>query len=134
MIPHNYAISIITSANNGNWDNSNPRSSNWDAAIKAKVPAEVFGRYERAGAAHSNGMENLPLFCTAVVLGNMAGLEARTLNAVAGLVLGLRAVYTWWYVVNSDMKKSYIRTPIWAASVLSCFYLIVKAGNVLSTH
>ncbi|MCJ1472534.1 hypothetical protein MMC13_001183 [Lambiella insularis] len=132
LLPHNYAIHTITSANNGKWDNANPRSSNWGATIRAQVPAASVARYERAEAAHKNGMENLPLFCTAVVLGNMAGLEARTLNAVSGLVLGLRVVYNVWYVANSDVRKSYIRTGIWLASVLSYFYLIVKAGNVLS--
>ncbi|MCJ1431158.1 hypothetical protein MMC27_000509 [Xylographa pallens] len=134
LLPHNYAIYTITAANNGQWDNSNPRSSTWDKKLQAAVPAACFRRYERAEAAHKNGMENLALFATAVVLGNMAALEAGTLNTVAGAVLALRALYTIVYVTVGDSRKSYARTGIWAASVGCCFYLIVKAGNVLAVR
>ncbi|MCJ1379354.1 hypothetical protein MMC17_002455 [Xylographa soralifera] len=132
LLPHNYAIYTIKSANNGKWDNSNPRSSNWDKNIQSTVPAECFRRYERATAAHKNGMENLALFATAIVLGNMAGLEAATLNTMAGAVLALRAVYNVVYVTVGDTRKSFARTGVWAASVGCCFYLIIKAGNVLA--
>lgn len=33
-------------------------------------------RYERAEAAHANGMENAPFFIGAVLAGNFAGLDA----------------------------------------------------------
>ncbi|MCJ1290238.1 hypothetical protein MMC34_001774 [Xylographa carneopallida] len=134
LLPHNYAIYTITAANNGNWDNSNPRSSNWDKKLQSTVPAECFKRYERAEAAHKNGMENLALFATAIVLGNMAALESETLNTMAGAVLALRSLYNVVYVTVGDPRKSFARTGIWAASVGCCFYLIVRAGNFLAVR
>ena len=40
------------------------------------TPAALFARYERAEAAHRNGMENAPFFIGAMLAGNWAGLSA----------------------------------------------------------
>src|SRR5437762_10852184 len=81
QLPHSLAISTIRSANNGRWDNTNPRSTQWIDTLAKSVPAAVFAKYERCEAAHKNLMENMALFTTAVVLGNIAGLPAGMLNA-----------------------------------------------------
>lgn len=60
-------------ANNGHWDNTNPRNTSY---LEGKVPKEALARYERAEAAHLNGMESAPFFIGAVLAGNFAGLEA----------------------------------------------------------
>ena len=60
-------------ANNGHWDNTNPRNTSY---LEGKVPKEALARYERAEAAHLNGMESAPFFVGAVLAGNFAGLEA----------------------------------------------------------
>ncbi len=134
LIPHQYAIAIIKSANNGRWNNANPRSSAWNEIIQKSVPAEIFGRYERAEGAHKNGLENLPVFATAVVLGNMAKLPARTLNTVAGLYLALRAIYNVVYIRTSTNKASFLRTAIYTVSVILCFYQIILAANVFASR
>jgi len=85
LIPHNYAIAIMKKANNGHWDNTSPRSSIWDAKLKASTPAEVFGRYERAEAAQKNGFENFPIFVGAILAGNIAKLGNPTLNSFRDL-------------------------------------------------
>jgi len=131
ILPHSYAISLITAANNGKWDNSSPRSSSYASTIQKSVPAACFAKYERAESAHKNGMENLAVFATAVVLGNLAKLPSEKLNAVTGLFLALRVAYTVAYVQISDHKKSFVRTGLWASGVACCMYLIVSAGNVL---
>lgn len=44
------------------------------------MPKEALARYERAEAAHLNGMESAPFFVGAVLAGNFAGLEACKLS------------------------------------------------------
>lgn len=75
VFPHSYALYAATQGKLSNWDNRNPRSTDMKAKLKDRLDAETYAKYERAEACHANGMENLPLFATAVVLGNMAGLK-----------------------------------------------------------
>ncbi|KAH6620499.1 hypothetical protein C7974DRAFT_378536 [Boeremia exigua] len=72
LAPHAYAISVAKSANNGVWDNTNPRNT---AYLEKNVPKHALERYERAEAAHANGMENAPFFVGAVLAGNFVGLR-----------------------------------------------------------
>jgi len=191
IVPHTYAFKLIISANNGRWDNSNPRSPKTQAAIEKSVPAATFARYvgvfsqsfhpqsrpfpespiifsrrlfklvfstfsllidrnnaallleqysadsmgswqERAEAAHKNCMENMPLFTSAVILGNLAQLPAGTLNVIAGSYLLLRVAYAVAYINISHHKGSRVRTGIWATSSFLLLYQIVIAGNVLA--
>ena len=134
MLPHNYALIIIKAANNGRWDNSNPRSPAWHEKIQKSTPAEIFGRYERAEGAHKNGMENMAIFCTTIVLGNLAQLPASTLNTVAGLYLALRVIYTVAYIYIGSSKYSYARSGIWAGTIALCFYQIIRAANVFASR
>ncbi|MCJ1470996.1 hypothetical protein MMC07_009644 [Pseudocyphellaria aurata] len=134
LLPHEYAIYIIKAANNGRWDNANPRSPAWNEKIQKSVPAAIFGKYERAEAAHKNGMENLALFSTTIILGNVAALPASTLNTVAGLYLAMRVIYTLAYINTVSVKYSFVRTAVWASSTLLCFYQIIRAGNVFASR
>lgn len=76
-------------------------------------------------------MENLPLFFTAVICANMAGLETGLVNAVCGAFLGLRMLYTVLYISVVDKTLSNLRSLVWMGSAGCCLYLMVKAGNVL---
>ena len=69
-------MTTLKRANNNFWNNASPRSVEFLAACKKAVPAGVYARFERAEAAHANGLENAPLFIGAVLAGNVAGLEA----------------------------------------------------------
>jgi uncharacterized MAPEG superfamily protein len=99
-------------ANNGRWNNSNPRSSKGDAILREPTPAEVYGRYERAEAAHKNGMENLPVFVGAVLAGNIANVNTSTLNAFVVSYLCLHLAYTVVYISVSSHRFSLFRTAI----------------------
>ena len=112
MATHGYAIAIVKKANNNRWDNSNPRSSKWDKKLQDSTPAEVYGRYERAEAAHKNGMENFPVFVGAILAGTIAKLNPLFLNGFVAAYLGLRIVYTYIYVSVSSHQYSYLRTAI----------------------
>ena len=82
LVPQVYGATILKNANNGNSDHANPRTH--PNTLKKNTPKEIYGRFERAQAAHNNGFENLPLIAAAVICGNMARLDPSTLNTVAG--------------------------------------------------
>lgn len=134
ILPHNYAVNLIKGANNGHWDNTNARSPAWHERIQKSTPAAIFSRYERAEAAHKNAMENLAIFSTTIILGNLAELPTSTLNTVAGLYLALRAIYTLAYINTVSLKYSFVRTGIWTSSIVLCFYQIIRAGNVFASR
>ncbi|KAF2270830.1 hypothetical protein CC78DRAFT_538559 [Lojkania enalia] len=131
MAPHVYAVTTIKKANNNKWNNANPRSSDFDANLQKTVPKEIYTRYERAEAAHHNMIENTSLFIGAVIVGNMAGLDPRTLNISAGTYLGLRLTYILLYINTTRQKSSYVRSLNWFLSVAILMGIYVKAGNKL---
>ena len=132
IIPHGYGQTIIKNANNQHWDSANPRSTAWNDTVKKAVPASTFARYERAKAAHANGMENFPLLIGAIILGNVAKLPSSTLNTVAAAFLAMRLAYTYAYINTETIPGSFVRTGIWFASTASLMYLVVMAGSVLA--
>lgn len=66
----------VKKANNGKFNNVNPRAPDTLAAYKKTVPSDVLGCFERGKAAHANLMESAPFFIGAVLAGNMVGLSA----------------------------------------------------------
>lgn len=139
-------VGVAKKANNGHWDNTNPRNTSY---LEQKVPKEALARYERAEAAHANGMENAPFFIGAVLAGNFAGLDASkypgnwkytrswnyadedtaTLNAYTGVYIGLRVLYNVLYVRTTTLKSSRARSLVWLVSTVSLFVLYFKAAN-----
>lgn len=67
-------MTIIRKANNGFWNNANSRSTEWVGSLQKSVPGETLARFERAEAAHKNGLESAPFFVGAVLAGNMVRL------------------------------------------------------------
>lgn len=68
-----WQVAVAKKANKGFWDNTNPRNTGY---LEKNIPKEALAKYERAEAAHANGMENAPYFIGAVLAGNLAGLDA----------------------------------------------------------
>ena len=131
LVPQVYASTLIKKATNGRFDNSNPRGQSIIQSYQKSTDAATFAKWERARAAHSNAMENLPLFSTAVICANMAGLDTGLVNTVCGAFLVLRALYTVAYIAVADKKLANVRSAFWIGSVGCCLYLMIKAGNVL---
>jgi len=131
MVPHTYAVLIMAKANNGRWNNSSPRSSNWDEVLRKSTPKEVYARYERGKAAHKNGMENLPIFVGAILAGNYAQLDTRTLNLFVTVFLFARVLYTIVYISISSNRYSFIRSTLWFLSTSMCMGIFIKAGLAL---
>ena len=56
----------------------NPRGTSFSESRKKSLDKATLARFERARSAHLNALENLPLFASAVICANIAGLEVRT--------------------------------------------------------
>jgi uncharacterized MAPEG superfamily protein len=132
LSPHLYSTVLISRTSHKIWDNRNPRGASQSQSIQKSVPQPTYLVYERARACHNNGMENMALFIAAIVLGNMANLENGTLNWGAGTFLELRALYTVAYIKIESKKGSFARTAVWAAGVMVCLVMIVKAGGAIA--
>jgi uncharacterized MAPEG superfamily protein len=136
VAPHSYALYVASQGKLLSWDNRNPRSSDLKAKLKERLPKETFARYERAEACHANGMENLPLFTAAVILGNLAALKKDGLDGMtgfAGTFLAIRLAYTAIYVNTRSQGPTLLRSGLWMASFGLCFRVIFKAAKALGS-
>ena len=134
VLPHSYALSVATQGKVLEWDNRNPRSSTMKAKLKDRLDADTFALYERAEACHANGMENLPLFAAAVILGNLAGLKKEGLGGMtgfAGTYLAMRLAYTAVYLTTKTQGPTVLRSGLWVAGFSLCFRIIFKAAKAL---
>ena len=86
----------------------------------------------RCEAAHSNGMETLPMFAAALVAANTAGVSVPTINGAALIYLGLRVGYNITYVFLQENKRlAPLRTAFWFPGAITWLYLFWKAGSRL---
>jgi len=134
VLPHTYAINIATQGKPRTWDNRNPRSSSLKSHLKETLDAETYAYYERAEACHANGMENLPLFASAVILGNMAGLKQdgiHGLTGFAGLFLVIRVAYTVVYLRAKTRGPTVVRSALWATGSVLCVRVMLEAARVV---
>jgi uncharacterized MAPEG superfamily protein len=132
--PHVYALNIATSGKARDWRHCNPRSATLKTQLKETLSDSDFELFERSEASSANLYENLPLFASAVIVGNMAGLKKEGwggLNAFAGMYLGVRAIYALVYIGTSKNKFSPLRTWLWAASWVLCFRIFGQAAKRL---
>jgi uncharacterized MAPEG superfamily protein len=134
VLPHAYALTVATKGHPEQWDNTCPRSVTLKEKIKSQLSPAEYARYERAEACSANLYENLPLFASAIIVGNMAGLKREGwegLNGFAGAYLGLRIAYTLAYIGIGSSAPSYIRSGLWVASFSLCFRVFAQAAKVL---
>jgi uncharacterized MAPEG superfamily protein len=135
IMPHAYAISITKNHDPKIWDNSCPRGSNLKSKLQSSLTPEDFSKYERAEAAQTNALENLPLFASAVVVANLAGLKRAGLGGVEGFVgmwFVVRALHSLTYITNTDKKLSYVRSGLWFTGLALCVRVFGKASRVLN--
>lgn len=130
--PHIYSVLLITDRSPARYNNANPTAPSNQESFRKRATAATYSRWERARAAHSNGYENFPLLVAAVVLGNMAKLDAGTMNRAIGAHLVLRAAYIVAYINIESQRWSQLRSMIWNVATGVCLWVVVKAGNVLS--
>ncbi|KAF2276057.1 uncharacterized protein EI97DRAFT_378025 [Westerdykella ornata] len=134
ILPHGYALSVATGGHPTRWDNRNPRSTDLKSKLSERLSADDFALYERLEACSANGMENLPLFATAVILGNMAGLKKDGIWGMTGFAasfLAVRVLYTAAYVGGKTQGLSFVRSGLWTLGVGLCWRVIIKSAKAL---
>lgn len=137
VLPHMYAINVATNNRPLEWDNRAPRSSEHKAAVKTAIGDEAYTKYERAEGAHANALEQLPLFASAIIVGNAAGLPRKGLlglDTFVGAWFALRALHTVSYIAGSSRNSAWIKTGVWAASLGMVFTVFGQAARVLNRN
>jgi uncharacterized MAPEG superfamily protein len=74
------------------------------------------------------------LFTSAVILGNMAGLNKEGLGGMNGFAvsfLAVRLAYTAVYLTHKTQGPTAVRSALWAASMGLCLRVIFKAAKAL---
>ena len=143
LIPHVYASGLL-SANGYKPNNANPKASLSPSAVQGKVPDAVFQKYQRAENAHSNNMEQLPLYAAAILAsiiaerstargqGNTAmGQDIMGLTSFVASWFAVRTVYNVAYVQISDHTTSFFRSTMWAVGSGLAGYQNYKAAQIL---
>jgi uncharacterized MAPEG superfamily protein len=85
----------------------------------------------RAEAAQMNNFENLGLFASAIVAGNLAGLSSQTMNLLSGGYLASRIAYNFIYINNNTQAAANTRSAVYMAGIGMIFTMFIKAGNAL---
>ncbi|KAJ7701554.1 hypothetical protein B0H17DRAFT_1157745 [Mycena rosella] len=121
------------------YNNLEPRPTTSRIATDRAIPPAVAARILRMEGAHLNGYENFPIWIAAVLAGNMAGLDARTLNVVSLLYVAGRITYNFVYFNQATEFQSWVRWAVpFHSTVYPCsltplpMYLIFKAAGKMA--
>lgn len=72
------------------------------------------------------------MFVASIIAANYAGVPVETINKLAGVYLGTRALYNFTYIfLQENPSLAPVRTLVWNASLVSWMTLFIKAGNRL---
>jgi uncharacterized MAPEG superfamily protein len=81
--------------------------------------------YRRAMRAHANCVENLPVFCTIIVLATILGVKSRHQDVLAATVLGAR-------VVQSTVHMGWVETARAVTVRFTAFFIQVMCMLALA--
>ncbi|KAG0646340.1 hypothetical protein D0Z07_8421 [Hyphodiscus hymeniophilus] len=126
LFPHLYAATASKS-----FDNRTPRGYTKCLDSDQTLDKSTKERIARAEGAQQNGFENIGLFASAVVAGNLAGLPSATLNTLAGGYFLSRLVYNVVYITNTSETMANVRTAVFLGGIAQIMTLFVKSGNAL---
>ncbi|TVY46673.1 hypothetical protein LOCC1_G003763 [Lachnellula occidentalis] len=126
FVPH-----AIAASRSKLFDNRSPRTYVKSLEADQTIDKATKDLIIRCEGAQSNGFENLGFFASAVVAGNVAGLDAGTLNTLSALYLVSRAVYNVIYVTNTSQGMANARSVVFVAGVGVCWTLFIKSANAL---
>lgn len=102
------------------------------AVLEGKITQAQLDMVKRNDAAHANSMEHFPIFATAMVLAQVAGLPAQDVNFVGFVYTVLRLAFWANYVMSRTVGGAALRPVFWWGSNLVCLRLIWRAGVSLS--
>ncbi|KAF7197321.1 hypothetical protein HII31_01372 [Pseudocercospora fuligena] len=125
IAPHFYAASL------GKLDNKNPRTYTRDIDGDQSIDKATKQTIIRAEGAQQNGFENMGLFASAVVIGNVAKLDNWTLNALSGAYLASRVAYNLLYINGTSDATATARSVSFLTGIGIIWTFFIKSGNVL---
>lgn len=95
------------------------------------IDSATKGRIIRAVSAQQNGFENIGFFATAVVAGNLAGLDTTWLNTLSvGYVIS-RILYNLIYINNTTASLAATRSVTFVGGIGMIWTIFIMAGNKL---
>ncbi|KAJ7449411.1 hypothetical protein B0H11DRAFT_1816716 [Mycena galericulata] len=113
------------------YNNVAPRGNIQRISGDKAIPPELAARIARMEGAHLNGYENFPLWATAVLAGNFAGVDNYTLNIISIAYVCGRILYNFIYINQSTRLHSSLRTLTWfSVSALPIYLLFAAAGKL----
>lgn len=113
LLPYVWTV-IAKRTASGRFDNRDPRQ--W--LEKQENP-----RVRRANAAQKNAFEAFPAFAAGVVMAQLAGVDPRTIGAIAALFVVCRVLHGVFYVGN----KSSLRSLVWFVGLACVVSLLAMA-------
>ncbi|KAJ6578871.1 hypothetical protein DFH09DRAFT_1276290 [Mycena vulgaris] len=114
------------------YNNLEPRPTTSRLVTDKSVPPAVAARILRMEGAHLNGYENFPIWIAAVLAGNMAGLDNRTLNIVSLFYVAGRITYNYIYFNQATEFQSWVRTGVYFSTLSLPMYLIFSAAKKMA--
>ncbi|KAF2235905.1 hypothetical protein EV356DRAFT_499129 [Viridothelium virens] len=135
VLPHTYAVALYMSRSSKSSkavDLSKPRTMLKDLEGDQSVDSATKNAIIRAESAHTNGMENLGFFATAVVAANTAGVDTGLLNTLSWGYVASRLVYNLVYLNNTTQGIALMRTLVFFSGIGLCVGMFVSAGNKAS--
>ena len=124
---HFYAQMLLFTKDRTAYDNTSPRHMSQEK-IKKVLGPDVYKKYERAKAAHTNGHENFPLFAVAMLAGNFAGIPTDRMTHLALGVLASRVVYSLVYINARTQAQSLVRSGVWNLGIILSIGTLVHAA------
>lgn len=94
-------------------------------AFNAAVP-HGSERYQRCMRAHMNGVENLPLFASLVLLGSVLGVAGATFQLAAAAVLPARVGQSLVHIASGRSRAVVVRFYFFSLQIV-CFAVMLVA-------
>lgn len=78
--------------------------------------------------------QNFPLFASAIVLGNVAGLPQSEMTTFAATFLAVRVAYTAVYMSHTTQGPTGLRSLLWVSGMGLCFRVLWRAAAAMGSR
>ncbi len=128
LAPRLYSTHLYQKASSRQFDTRAPRSWTKTVMENQSIDSATKDRIFRAESAQQNGFENIGFFASAVVAGNLAGVDTIWLNTLSvGYVIS-RIVYNLLYINNTTEKLATARTVTFISGIGMTWIMFIMAG------
>lgn len=123
-LPHFIKLAAVTPLVHVNYNNVNPRYTDWDESLQNKPVAEFV---KRCIGCHLNAWEAFIAFVPAVLLCRIQKADGKTVSDLCMKFLKFRALYTLLYLAGQWKIVSVLRTIVWGLGLQTTGELYMKA-------